>query len=181
MREGSGHPNRRVAQYTGSGVEEPRAICGIPARAAEGKGPQGLSATPAREREAGGWGGNGRWGQGTLPPPQLHSRLEQRMRSSRPVPFWPRQPLPSARAGRDGSEKLSRSLPYEVPRRECFLVEVFPGLPIPTDSALVPTMQGWPSLKPVFQTGKLRLREHGGVWVCLALTWGARTRRRLSQ
>jgi hypothetical protein len=57
LRDGSGHQNRRVTQYTGTRAEVPRAVCRVPARAAEGKGPQGLSATPAREREAGGWGG----------------------------------------------------------------------------------------------------------------------------
>lgn len=42
-----------------------------------------------------GRGGGQRWGDGpsTLPPPQpLHSRPEQRMRSSRPVPLQPRHP-----------------------------------------------------------------------------------------
>lgn len=67
------------------------------------------------------------------------------MRSSRPVPFWPRQPLPAL----DRTETL-QSLPSKVSRRESFLVELFPGLPIPADSVPVPTMPDSSSLKPIF-------------------------------
>lgn len=81
----------------------------IPARAAEGKGPQGPSATAAREREAGGVGG--RTGTGHPAPSPAAFQTGATDEVIRPVPFWPRQPLPAP----DRSEGLSKVSPTRSP------------------------------------------------------------------
>lgn len=169
MREGTGDQGSEARALNGRRAkDEPRAV-GAHSCAGSGKeripGPLGDASAVA-----GSWGGGwraDRRGQGTLPPPQLHSRLEQWMRSSRPVPFWPPQPLPAP----DRSRGHSKVSPPRSPEGNVSWLKFFLNFPCQlTDSALVPTMQDSPSLKPVFQTGKLRLREHRGrVEGCLAL------------
>lgn len=105
----------------------------IPARAAEGKGPQGPSATPEREREA---GGGVRTGTGH---PAPSPAAFQTGAADEVIPSG--SLLATAAAARAGPDRETlQSLLSKVPRRESFLVEVFPGLPIPADSVLVPTM-----------------------------------------
>lgn len=144
-----GRRGQRIGRNSAAKVREEGASRGterglsprLPARGKEGQGPGAGDAAeciPSAEAhvESGKWGVGdpGRW-TGTLPPPRPpHSRLEPRMRSSRPVPLRPRQPavpLPRGATLRVLSPRLPR------PPRERWVVEVFPGLPTPVALQIV--------------------------------------------
>lgn len=180
LQEGSGHPNRRVAQYTGTGAEEPRAVCGIPARAAEGKGPQGLSATPAREREAGGWRGRTMGtGHPAPSPAAFQAGAADEVIPSGSLLATAAAALCPRRTGERNSPEVSlmRSPEGNVSWLKSFLDFLF-QLILP----LSQLYKAGPSLKAVFLDWETEAsREHGGIGGCLALTWGAGARRRLSR
>lgn len=92
--------------------------------------------------------------------------------------------LATATAARAGPEQGTlQSLPSEVPRRECFLVEVFLELPMPTDRFCpcpnYARLAKFEARFPDRETEAERTqRQSGGL---LSFNWGAGARRHLSK